>query len=285
MSKPYDFIPLLETKEYLRKNQLLKGKIELEIRALTPIHVSQDSYEMNDKSIIYKEFFKINDQYAIPGTSIKGMIRNLAEMTSNSCILVTNEMKKYMPRFKKLPCGKNEHCIICDIFGAMGRKSKIKVSDFKYEEGSGKRSILCLPDLKSPKFNDIYVKDGNLKGYKIYHHGLESIVKSGNSNFQCFLKNSAFKGFVIYENLDEKELQLLCYSLGLSESFNHKIGYGKPAYYGSIEVICKDDKYVQYAKQYEEGAGADIKDNIKLLSELYSYKNAKSKAEYDGTSY
>lgn len=61
------------------------GEIELELEALTPVfvrngHTAEDAKAKNDN---YLSFSKdINDNYFIPGTSVKGMIRNVLEIIS-----------------------------------------------------------------------------------------------------------------------------------------------------------------------------------------------------------
>lgn len=284
MGKPYNFIPLLKTMTHKNTNGKLRGKIELEIKVLNAIHVSQTNYDMDNKQNLFKKFFMIGNKYAIPGTSIKGMIRNIAESTSYSCLDSGKDKAKYIPSYNKR-CTRDEFCIICDMFGAMGKRSKIRVGDFMYEEGTGKNTVLALPVLRTPNFKLSYTEDGILKGHKIYNHGIESILKKGNYNCECFLRDSTFKGTIIYEDLDEEELNLLCYALSLSGSFNHKIGYGKPAYYGSIEITTNQKEYTDRAKRYEKECSSDIKKNIEFLAENYSYKNAKKKPDYDGLEY
>ena len=127
--------------------------------------------------------------------------------------------------------------------------------------------------------------NGILRGYKYYKHGIESIMKKGNLNCECFLKGSVFTGSIIYENLDEEELQLLCYSLGITNGFDNKIGYGKPAYYGSIRITTDNNDYIRYAEKYKENAPADIKNNIEHLEKVYSFQNANKVADYDGINY
>ncbi|MBE6051096.1 MAG: hypothetical protein E7214_10710 [Clostridium sp.] len=284
MSKPYKFIPFIKTQPYKVKNDKLSGRIDLELKVLNAIHLSKGIYELNEKNVLYKQFFRIDNKYTIPGTSIKGMVRNIAEIVSHSCISFQKKEFKLLPQYKRTSC-KNEYCIICDLFGAMGKRSKIKISDFLYEDGSGKSTILGMPTLRTPKINNSYMENEKLKGYKLYNHGIKSILKKGSENCQCFLEESIFKGYVLYEDLDLQELELLCYSLGLSNSFNHKIGYGKPSYYGSIQINALDKKYKEYAEEYENISDKDIKLNIKLLAEEYSYKNAKKIADYEELTY
>lgn len=285
MRKPYSFIPFLKTSSHMCKSSRLRGKINLKIQVLNAVHVSMGEYDMDSLGDLYKKFFKINNKYAIPGTSVKGMIRSIAEMISYSCISILRQDANYMPDYKSQSCRSNDLCIICDMFGAMGRKSKIKVSDFIYEEGTGRKAVIGMPSLRTPKIGQAYMDNNKLIGYKFYNHGIESIMKKGNSNCECFLKGSEFKGSIIYENLDEEELNLLCYSLGITHGFDNKIGYGKPAYYGSIRIIAEDEEYVKYAESYKNESDADIKKNIDILEKQYTFKNAKKVADYEGSTY
>lgn len=287
--KPYSFIPMLKTSYHNAYNHSnLSGKIELTIEVLNSIYISKGEYDMTESDVIYNQFFRVGDQYAIPGTSIKGMIRSLAEMVSYSCISIDKRFQGNVPDRKKKSCKAsrdgNNFCITCDIFGAMGKASKVKISNFIYENESGSVSIEGLPNLKGPhpEKAHIYMDENKMfKGYKIYNHGISSILKKGNYQCECLNEGAKFKGNVIYENLDSEELQLLCFSLGLTNDFNHKIGYGKPAYYGTIKVTSKDQEYTKYANEYKNNCSKDIKNNIMLLEEKYSFKNANKIADYD----
>ena len=289
MGKPFSFVPLLKTQFHKSEGKKLTGIINLKIEVLNALHVSQDSYDMTNNDVIYKEFYKNGDSYAIPGTSLKGVIRSIAEMVSYGCISMDKKLQKYFPEYKHTSCkAYGDMCIICDTFGAMGKGSKIKVSNFKFKDGTGKAVILGLPVLRSPNISEshIYCDENNkFNGYKIYNHGISSILKSGDYKCECFKSGAIFEGKILYENLDEQELGLLCYAAGLCGDFNHKIGYGKPAYYGSVKVSCDDEIYIEYAKIYKENAPKDIKHNMSLLEKKYSYKNANKQPDYDGNSY
>lgn len=289
MSKPYSFIPFLETKEFIGKGERKTGKIYLKIEVLTPVHISQDYYDINEKDVLYKEFYKIGDRYTIPGTSIKGCIRSVSEMISYSCVSGLNfkRIGNMIPSFKKCGCKKyDKPCIICSMYGAMGKRSKIRFSDFHLTEG--KADIIGIPQLRKPNLESSWYSDGKGKliGHKIYSHGSENILQKGNVMCKYFLRDSIFEGDIIFEDLVQDEINLLCYSLGLTGDIDHKIGYGKPAYYGSIRISIdtektKDaNKYIEYASQYKNTNNIEIQKNISLLSKEYSYKNAKNESDW-----
>ena len=47
MSKPYSFVPLLKRESYRINDKKVRGKIELTIKVLNALHVSQTNYNMN----------------------------------------------------------------------------------------------------------------------------------------------------------------------------------------------------------------------------------------------
>jgi CRISPR-associated protein (TIGR03986 family) len=97
---PYNFVPLSEKvvfPDWRNKvsmdvpfSDAINGSIEIEVKAVTPIyirnggeHPDKEQRHTNDE---YKDFFRIypeaKDKYAIPGTSFKGMLRNVIEIAS-----------------------------------------------------------------------------------------------------------------------------------------------------------------------------------------------------------
>lgn len=283
--KPFRFIPFLKTERFYAKDCKLKGIINLKIKPLTPLHISEGDYNC-DSDKLYHPFFSVNGVYMIPGTSIKGMVRNMAEMVSHSCIDTRGSMGTKLPKGKS---SNEDDCIICDMFGKMRKSSKVKFTNFQYQLNTGKITIEGLPALWSPKpRGNLYFNKGKSAGYKIYNHGNKNCLKHGKYNFQCIGEGAEFIGKVIYRDLNEEELELLCFSLGLSNVFNHKLGYGKPAYYGSIQVEINqikpnDINYIELAEKYikNKSGDKDISYNIGLLNLLYKFDKNKNTPDYD----
>lgn len=269
MTKPYDFVPFLKCEVY-KENGNLEGSIPITIKTLTPIHISSGKYKTNDNKSLYKEFIRVNEDIIIPGTSFKGCIRNIAEAVSYSC-LNSRGLKFDLPPNKKH--SKEKRCIICDMFGTMGFKSKIVVSDFKLI--SGKTEIISLPESYKPRPDtDFYINEKKIyKGYKFYKHGIIGVQRRGKIPYEFIIDGSEFQGEIRFKRLTEKQLELLCFSMGLSGDFEPKIGYGKAHYYGSIEVLS-DEKWVKKAQKYKNTANKDIRENIEYLMDILRYKNA-----------
>jgi len=280
MSKPYSFVPFLDYKPY-NEDGNLEGIIKLKIKVLTPVHISSGKIDEHNGKI-YKKFLRINGEVTIPGTSIKGCVRSIAEAISYSCYQPGKQV-----RYNKLPDGKTndrlKDCIICKTFGSMGRKSKVIFSDFKLTKGS--MDIIGLPNLYAPHIEEkLYLLNGKYKGYKFYYHGISSICEKGTIFFEFAKEGAEFEGEVYYNGLTQRQLKLLCYSLGLNDDIQPKIGYGKPAYYGSVKFLVRDsdeqDKYKKYANQYYNESDANIRKNIDRLKTILSYNNAKRVSDW-----
>jgi CRISPR-associated protein (TIGR03986 family) len=70
----------------------ISGKIVCRLSTLSPLFVS-DSEKVGtcfDEHHIYRSF-KVNGHYSIPGSSIRGMVRNIFEVATNSCLPVIHE--------------------------------------------------------------------------------------------------------------------------------------------------------------------------------------------------
>lgn len=83
---PYNFVPLnhcvVETQQApdfdKYHSDRYTGHIDLEIETLTPLYIRNT----NEKGESDPDFFNINGQYKIPGSSLRGMIRTLVEIVS-----------------------------------------------------------------------------------------------------------------------------------------------------------------------------------------------------------
>ena len=114
ISAPYNFVPL-QNKVYFPNwaDQIsidipfsdgLSGELVCEMVAESPIYTrnavaknfGEDNKKIQDPE--YQSFFKFNDQYMIPGSSIKGMIRSVLEIISLGKIGNFTDDKRYSIR-------------------------------------------------------------------------------------------------------------------------------------------------------------------------------------------
>ena len=268
MTKPYDFVPFLKCEPYEQEGSL-EGIIPITIEVLTPVHISSGRYNIKDDRAIYKEFVRVNDTIVIPGTSLKGCIRNIAESISYSCLSERNKDMKKMPDNKSHP--NNKKCIICDMFGTLGIKSKLVFRDVQLN--NGRTDIIGLPKSFSPRpETSYYIKDEKYKGYKFYKHGINGIQLKGSVYYEFVGAGSQFKGEIVFRRLTDEQLKLLCFALGLSGDINPKIGYGKNYFYGSVK-ISSEEKWCELAREYSQECSQDVKENIQRLISILNYKD------------
>lgn len=264
MSKPYKFIRILPYKPFKDESKSkFSGKIELTIKVITPLHISSGKITENNGKL-YKDFIKYNGKAIIPGTSLKGCVRTIAEAVSYSCANGYDNKELYVNKSDS-----RNDCIICKTFGyANGdsaKKSRVVFGDFKMT--AGRLDYINIPRFFAPNQKCYKDKNRKYKGYKFYYNA--SIQETGTVGAEVASKGNEFKGEIIYNDLTEEQLNLLCFSLGLSGDIYLKLGYGKPGYYGTVEISAKDNKYVEYAKKYQSSSPQDIKENINILKEIY----------------
>lgn len=89
----YDLDNLLKPSE---DTELFSGTITCSLKALTPLLVAGAINIRSNKGPTGREFFKLNNgNLAIPGSSLKGMLRSYVETLSRSCITIINDKKLF----------------------------------------------------------------------------------------------------------------------------------------------------------------------------------------------
>lgn len=315
--KPYAFIPILpvrqeDRKEIVPHNLLdktrLTGKITLELSALTPLHIGSGSYRMIDGQLV-QAFLRDGEIPVIPGSSLKGVVRSLAEACSRSClprppVKNNSRLENALPPGVRTRCNDKAACITCRLFGFVGRgksyRGRVVFGEFR-PVGEVQLSVEKLPALEQP-FKDYPQKDnrggGNerlyycsfyeavpcngpahcpdctkeewlewfkrlkerlpaaaYRGRKLY---LLGEPRSGNQPVETAAPGSVFQGEVTFQNLDEDELSLLCFALGLDGTINLSIGYGKPAYYGTVRTKLLEVSWYARGGLFEQAEYPDL---------------------------
>lgn len=182
---PYEFIPLLKTarqtdynEQSIREKCIYSGRLQLKITVKSPLHVGGGLPEYDNNGNVIKKLMRRNERVIIPGSSLKGAVRAVAEAVSYSCaVKVPNQVLQPV-----LPPGNNQSCesmsklcMSCYIFGMMSKtescKGKVLFGEFVME--SGKLIKEKIPELKSP-FQD-YPKRENQDTFKRDGYGNERL--------------------------------------------------------------------------------------------------------------
>lgn len=276
MSESYDFVDFLGNIKPFNEKGSLSGKLHLNIKTLTPIFINS-GYEDHDGDLLYRCFQKYCGKPVIPGSTLKGVLRTISQAVSYSCVDVSRNIERDLPFRNNYDCS----CIVCKTYGKMGEKGCVSFGDFPLKEGA--TEILKTPVLMSPHVEkrEIYYMNGKLRGIKFYRHGDYRKVENARIPVEAVMPGSVFEGEITFQDMHEKQLMLLCYSLGLDGSFALKIGGNKPGYFGSCEVQVIEAYFrdstqfnsVEYAKKYGK-SDAHIKANMDKLSQILDYRDS-----------
>ncbi len=195
----------------------------------------------------------------IPGTSLKGMLRTVAEAVSGSCFIYDSlRYERNTVNYDLTPsythCSDIERlCPACRIFGLLNGRhvfsGLVTVGDAQ-STGTIQTEMLTLGVLSAPKprHRSFYSRMGQprqLRGRKFYYHHLPDHVltrtqRDGqNKTVEAAKPGTAFTFDVTYTNLTEQELALLFYAIALEPEMRHKVGMGKPVGLGTahIEIV------------------------------------------------
>ncbi len=265
MNKPYTFLPMnteVRKAQVIGREQLhsdrLHGKIRLSIVALTPLLVASGELDLHNSQLI--NGLTMRDGIpVIPGSTLKGMSRSHSELLSYSCNLSTvkKEHRRHLPPSNKGRCTDDKNsatqvqaCPACRLYGyIMGKKVGKGLVEFSectlIGEPAGQLGTTTIPHLFSPLRSEtvlpLYLNDQDYMQKKLYKHGTPQthtgaphlIVKAG----------AAFTGEITFLNLTEEELALVVLSLGAAKGgrrFQSKLGYGKPAFLGSVQIDVEE---------------------------------------------
>jgi CRISPR/Cas system CSM-associated protein Csm3 (group 7 of RAMP superfamily) len=227
LPKPYDFVPFapqVERKAPVGHHRYLhlSGTLRARLIARSPVHVASGllTQSRDPRYPLIKAHFRANGTPVIPGTSLKGCMRSIVEAISPSSVSITRAPQ--LPRDLKAS-DKTKHLDVAQR------------SDAALD--GGQTAIQGTPQLFSPRDEAPVYLDarGQLKGRKFYMHGR---LASGDLPLEVCPVGSTFTFRLDFENLTPGELGLILIALGLGEPrWYPKLGGGKPACLGTIEVI------------------------------------------------
>jgi CRISPR/Cas system CSM-associated protein Csm3 (group 7 of RAMP superfamily) len=221
------------------------------------------------------------DLPVIPGSSLKGVIRSVAEAVSESCIGVSGELfhkegidavyrGALSPAFVtcKEPAAL---CPACRLFGMVSRKShfrsKVAFSDGRTEPGKFKMGTpIILKPLMEPKphHTAFYRPKGKIAGRKFYFHHCGSPKTAGQATE--FTKTvtpleggvdekgnprTVFEFEVSFASLTEEEYSILLFALVLTEEMRHKVGGAKPLGLGTVRIEITELRLMNPQQRYK----------------------------------
>ena len=266
---PYDFVPIdwnnppeHHSPSTHDRFSGISGKIEGTITSETPVFIFHSpKWNHGAEPFIKNE----QNQHIIPGSSLKGLFRNLAETIGNGCFLLYGENYKNLPRnFQK--CNTDNLCIACRMFGRIpgrGDSSNLHRGNVSFNDAIEvkicEHTAVYTIALMGPKpRHEAFYMDPtkrHIAGRKFYFHQPLGIQTAGqgsryNQHITPIDKGSHFAFAAQFTNLEAVELQTLLYALVLEPKMRHKLGYGKPAGFGSVHFEITKLTLIDYASRY-----------------------------------
>jgi hypothetical protein len=277
--KPYGFVPIAAPRkdktvghEQILGEGYASGRLTYQLRALTPVFVASGAYALGEDvgyedAPVVRACYRVDGVPAIPGSSLKGVVRSVAEAVSPSCVTVTRLDRRLIPHQprRRDECEPKRACPACSIFGRMGRMSKVFFADARMARG--RTQLYHLPALYAPRAHraraTYQTRAGKFKGRKFYFHGRPA-QDPRQPPVEVIVRGSLMRGTIDFENLSDAELGLLFFALGLDGSIVLKLGGGKPSCLGSLQMepgqveVLASGHFVQAEPAVEMYEGDDL---------------------------
>ena len=181
---PYTFVPFSKRvvrrniEEYLNDNKekLITGRIDCVLKTKSPLAIPDKIKNKNDEHKSYY-FYEVGGIPIIPGSSIRGCMRNIFETVTESCVSKIDEGKltdgknTSATRNKKMKsimgkhsvCVRKENvCSTCALFGLTGERamgSRVRFTDAVMELGKPLEEMthknITLKELASPQVSAV----------------------------------------------------------------------------------------------------------------------------------
>jgi CRISPR/Cas system CSM-associated protein Csm3 (group 7 of RAMP superfamily) len=292
---PYGFVrlntekpPERRTPTWHEKFSGHSGLLYCEMQTETPIFVAE---QLNaGPANVHKRLkfitHKVTRQPFIPGSSLKGVIRSVAEAAGNSCMILfrgdyldkqVNRSFNFLNIVPKefLACrNRQQLCITCRLFGTIadrqGYLGNVNISDALARDIKSRERIILAP-LQNPKprHEAFYRPDNSFPGRKFYYHGKTILTAREETPYNSSAQpvEGTFDFTVSYSNLEDDELNLLIYSLVLEPQMRHKIGMGKPLGLGSVQIRISKAELLKPQDRYSgKGEGIEVLSGNELNS-------------------
>lgn len=198
------------------------GTLDCTLTLLTPLHVGSGLFRLANGKVV-KEAIRQGEQLIIPGSSLKGVFRSIAEAISLSCVSKTRQNISFSYR----ECRDiNQLCVSCRLFGGLGYFGRVRFHDTNPEDRPNE--IHKAPPLWVPKRGK--------EGRKFYSHGQPA---TGQEPIEVLPVGTQFDFRVDLESLTRDEMCLLLTSMGIIGGLTPKLGGGKPRCLGSGRVTLQ----------------------------------------------
>lgn len=289
-NSPYHFVPLPESGVDRQaapphdRFQTTSGRLVVRLRTLSPLFIGRGGEKEQDQEQQY--LLTSAGRLVIPGSSLKGMIRSTFEAVSQSCLRLykgeyrTRTPQNYVVPAAHLPQVTQEKgvsgcqdpanlCLACRVFGmvAGGRNhlGQVAIGEARPEDPDLQpaRGFSIIPLMQPrPHHRAFYVLPPNQRiGRKFYFHGSQ-VRTSNHARKKCLdrviPKDATFRFVISLTNLDKGALDILVYSLLLESTMAHRLGQGKAAGLGSVQLqLAEADLFPDPVARFKSWKGGE----------------------------
>jgi CRISPR/Cas system CSM-associated protein Csm3 (group 7 of RAMP superfamily) len=265
------------------------GRLEVEIEVVsTYLYVGSGTFELfpldGQEQVCYA-FARRNGELVIPGTSVKGAVRNVLEAISNSCVRQT--AKKEGVHGSHRACeGVDKLCPACRLFGTTGYRGRVHFSD-AVPVGEVKTERIKIADLWPPRL---------AKGRKFYQtrefQALDKRPEKSHRFLEVVPRRSRFAASLYFENASSAEMGLLMRAWGLDvqeskqeskvvHAFPIKLGGAKPRCLGAVYLRPKRLYLIQEGPDFfsalrSGGTPASLREKLRVWLEDKSLLDGKA---------
>lgn len=221
------------------------GILKVRLVTVDPLFIGSGFQELEDGQFV-KQTLTETGRPIIPGSSLKGDVRQICRAVSQSCVpqescrisLPQGTMRQCKPERRS----ELDHaCIVCDMFGKMGWSSKVFFSDLIAENGKTECFRAAQQFAPHPDAEKYLDKEG-YHAYKFYKTKINEVTRPQNDILRAVSPKTMFTGEITYRNLDQKELRLLLFGLGQSGSISLKLGGYRNEGFGTVNITLASDQ-------------------------------------------
>lgn len=227
------------------------GILKVRLVTVDPLFIGSGFQELEDGQFV-KQTLTEHGRSVIPGSSLKGAVRQICRAVSQSCVpqetwKSRRPCKPIIPNDTKFQCRSSDNpkqdsaCIVCDMFGKMGWCSKVFFSDLVAE--NGKTECLEAAQQFAPHPDtEKYLNENGCHKYKFYKTAISEVTMPKKDKLRAVLPKTVFTGEITYRNLDKKELGLLLFGLGQSRTISLKLGGYRNEGFGTVNITLDSDQ-------------------------------------------
>lgn len=269
---PYDFVRIEKSSGPRRapfphnRCHGFSGRFTGTIQTLTPLFIQGGT---DQGSTAPQPFLQSQGKHIIPGTSLKGLIRNLVETIDGGFFWFCQEEKCLPHRYRRTSNLKKLDAA-SRMFGFLNGES-VLAGHVGFEDAICSEPVLYDPiytpilSTPKPRHESWYLDGEHVRGRKFYFHANEIKAERRfqyspkriklNQRIRPIGAKSKFIFCGHFSDVSPDDFRLLLYALTLEPAMRHKIGYAKPAGLGSIEIRLTQIELVDRIKRYRSGKG------------------------------